>query len=268
MALNMNDLKIGNKYERPYLAQLWGYKDFHAIARGVFTPKNDNKIILFITKEKQTVLVQYGDYYDVENGLLYMDGEERHTSDKKLIDQENEFYLLYRDKHHSPFIYYGQIYPSSWELSMGTKPSKFVFSTSKSGSFAHSDIFAEANTFEVEFSDFFPSMEGAEKIRQHIYYERSVKNRAKAIDIHGTVCKACGFDFNKVYGKELARNYIEVHHVKLVSEFEGIVDPLHDLLPVCANCHRMIHRSRDKILSIDELKTLINITANDNLKSF
>ena len=34
---------------------MWGYASFHAIARGVVTPKDDNKIVLFVTEEKTTM---------------------------------------------------------------------------------------------------------------------------------------------------------------------------------------------------------------------
>lgn len=35
------------------------------------------------------------------------------------------------------------------------------------------------------------------------------------------------------------------------------IDPAKDLVPVCANCHRMLHRKRDKVLSIEELKEIV-----------
>jgi len=41
------------EYNREYLAQKWGYKDWHAIGRGIVTLSRDNKIILFITQRKQ-----------------------------------------------------------------------------------------------------------------------------------------------------------------------------------------------------------------------
>jgi len=50
---NFDSLKIGQEYDRPYLAELWGYKGFQAISKGVVTPANTNTIILFVTKEKQ-----------------------------------------------------------------------------------------------------------------------------------------------------------------------------------------------------------------------
>ncbi len=47
-----------------------------------------------------------------------------------------------------------------------------------------------------------PDAEGRKLIALHVRYERSSKNRRRAIQIHGTVCKVCGFDFDKVYGHE------------------------------------------------------------------
>lgn len=52
----------------------------------------------------------------------------------------------------------------------------------------------------------------------------------------------CGFDFAAVYG-EIGRDFAEVHHVlPLASSDNVVVTTLDDLVVVCANCHRMIHR--------------------------
>lgn len=68
----------------------------------------------------------------------------------------------------------------------------------------------------------------------------------------------CEFDFEDTYG-EWGKNYIEVHHLKpLSSRDESIlVNPKLDLICVCSNCHRMIHRKKDAILSPNELQSLI-----------
>lgn len=65
---------------------------------------------------------------------------------------------------------------------------------------------------------------------------------------------ACGFDFEEVYG-ELGRNFIEVHHIKPLYSLdeEVVIDPATDLVCLCSNCHRMIHRKRDSILSLEDL---------------
>lgn len=102
-----------------------------------------------------------------------------------------------------------------------------------------------------------PDSEGRKRIVQHVDYERSRKNREMAIKIHGTVCQVCGFDFDEVYGRDYADSYIEIHHVRPLSEYEGKVDPATDLVPLCANCHRMAHRRRITVTPIDELRVLI-----------
>jgi 5-methylcytosine-specific restriction protein A len=55
---------------------------------------------------------------------------------------------------------------------------------------------------------------------------------------------------------DLGRNYIEVHHLKQIADAGGeyTIDPIADLRPVCANCHRMLHKRRPA-LSIEELKS-------------
>lgn len=61
----------------------------------------------------------------------------------------------------------------------------------------------------------------------------------------------------KVYGAR-GRNYIEVHHIKPLHQMkETIVNPATDLVPLCANCHRMTHRDPHNVLTPDELKQLL-----------
>ncbi len=73
-------------------------------------------------------------------------------------------------------------------------------------------------------------------------YERSRKNRSLCISFHGTSCSICSFNFEETYG-EKARDYIHVHHVNQVSDMvvESKVDPVRDLIPLCPNCHSVVH---------------------------
>jgi 5-methylcytosine-specific restriction protein A len=66
-------------------------------------------------------------------------------------------------------------------------------------------------------------------------------------------CEICSFDFGDVYGL-LGSGYIEAHHTKPVGEMqEGDLTTLESLVPVCSNCHRMLHR-RWPPLSLDEVR--------------
>jgi putative restriction endonuclease len=127
MAVDFSTLRIGREYDRPGLAELWGYERFQAISRGVVTPAGTNYIIFFVTKEKQSSLTQYTDYLDGQT--LHWEGEEKHGSDGRIVhakEKGDEIHLFYREIHHSPFTYYGQIRLVSSTLRLDA-PSSFVF---------------------------------------------------------------------------------------------------------------------------------------------
>lgn len=100
-------------------------------------------------------------------------------------------------------------------------------------------------------------MEGAQKVILTNRYERNPKARARCIAVHGSACKVCGIDFGIVYGEEFSGK-IEVHHIKPISEIgeEYVVDPVRDLVPVCPNCHMMLHSKKDGVFTVEELKKL------------
>ncbi len=87
-------------------------------------------------------------------------------------------------------------------------------------------------------------------------YERNPIARNRCIELNGCKCSICGFDFEKTYG-EIGKGFIHVHHIVPVSEIKESyrVDYEKDLIPVCPNCHAMLHR---KGVSVDGLKEIIN----------
>lgn len=75
-----------------------------------------------------------------------------------------------------------------------------------------------------------------------IRYERNKVNREIAIRIHGTNCMICNMNFENIYGY-FAKDYIHIHHITPLSVQGGqhLVDPKNDLIPVCPNCHAVLH---------------------------
>lgn len=123
------------------------------------------------------------------------------------------------------------------------------------------EVTVDAATSDVEadkLEEYGPQKEGAKKEYYGKRYERSPINRKKAIQIHGVICNVCGFNYEAIYGARGA-DYIDVHHVRPISTFaeEQHVDPQADLITLCANCHRMIHRKPNDILSIEQLKVMM-----------
>jgi len=127
MPVTFDELRTGQSYDRPELAERWGYVSHHAISRGVVTPAGTPYVILFVTKEKQQFLTQYEDH--IEGDRLYWEGEEKHGSDDRVIRAEesgDDIRLFYREKHHSPFIYYGALKLMDHERRTDA-PSRFEF---------------------------------------------------------------------------------------------------------------------------------------------
>ena len=88
-------------------------------------------------------------------------------------------------------------------------------------------------------------------------YERDPKARSQCVKIHGLDCKVCGVNFEEIYGW-IGKHYIHVHQlIPIASISESYqIDPLKDLVPVCPNCHAMLHE-RNPPFTVDELKALM-----------
>ncbi len=108
---------------------------------------------------------------------------------------------------------------------------------------------------EEEFS------EGKVLTRTHRIRERNAsatkKKKKSVFEKTGTLeCEACGFDFAEKYGK-LGYGFAECHHNKPVSELKpGEKTKINDLSIICANCHRIIHKTKPW-LSVEGLKAFI-----------
>jgi 5-methylcytosine-specific restriction enzyme A len=88
-------------------------------------------------------------------------------------------------------------------------------------------------------------------------YERNSKARRICIQHYGLKCMICEFDFQEVYGN-IAEGFIQVHHIVPLSELSGEyeVDPARDLIPICANCHSVIHLTRPA-MKVEDLQKMV-----------
>ena len=102
--------------------------------------------------------------------------------------------------------------------------------------------------------------EGRVVLRNQRVYERSQRLRAAAIEefMHDgkLYCDCCNFEFSNFYGNNYGTSCIEIHHKKPLFMYEDddmirtIAQCLPNLIPVCPNCHRVIHRNH---ISADRL---------------
>lgn len=125
--LSFSRIQIGKKYERPWLANEWGYRSYRAFAKGVFCPRNSKQIILFVTRIKQESLEQYNDYISGE--YLFWEGEKGHGHDERIANSGSTsdlIHLFYREIHHSPFEYRGLVTVVKM-VTVPRRPAQFVF---------------------------------------------------------------------------------------------------------------------------------------------
>ena len=100
--------------------------------------------------------------------------------------------------------------------------------------------------------------EGAVKTVSVNRYERNPAARKICLDKFGSKCKICKVDLGEIYGA-VGRGYIHVHHIKQLSEIGQTyeIDPIKDLIPVCPNCHSMLHQ-KNPAYTPEELKSWMN----------
>ena len=87
-------------------------------------------------------------------------------------------------------------------------------------------------------------------------YERNTEARYECIKKYGAVCKVCDINFEEIYGARGA-GFIHVHHRTRLADRreEYSVCPESDLIPVCPNCHAMIHKRPE--MSPEDLRELV-----------
>jgi predicted HNH restriction endonuclease len=87
-------------------------------------------------------------------------------------------------------------------------------------------------------------------------YERDTNARLVCINHFGYNCQVCDMNFESVYG-ELGLGFIHVHHIVPISSIgeKYVLNPIEDLIPVCPNCHAMLHKKPEP--SVEELREIV-----------
>lgn len=90
-------------------------------------------------------------------------------------------------------------------------------------------------------------------------HERNPSARNKCIEHYGARCFICGMQFDERYGSNFA-GLIHVHHRTplqfQIEEYE--VDPISDLIPVCPNCHMVLHSKKEGVYTPEEVIEFIH----------
>lgn len=242
-------------YSREELKSGFGVTD--AIIRyGIFKPGDAPSIWLFVTGE--ALPDGSGPRHHFDEQVLQFEGKARRKADPLIVDHErdgNEIVVFYRHRRRE-FASYGYRYLGRFSYlshiagKLIDEPSRFILYPI--------DVMTGAGGGLVAVGSSHPPVpEGSEQACIQTRYERDPRLRKQAIISHGTTCAECGFDFAERYGR-YGEGYIEIHCKKPHASIRDWkdVDPAADLVPLCSNCHRMVHRA-DPVLLVGDLKKML-----------
>lgn len=132
-----------------------------------------------------------------------------------------------------------------------------------------SSNFSDSNLNEIFPDTLDENTDTYEGLKKQVYvnkYERSSIARSKCIEYHGTKCKVCNLDFRDKYG-DLGEGFIHVHHLVPIHSIgkEYKIDYKNDLIPVCPNCHAMLHKKiNGNYYTVDSLKDIVEELKRNN----
>lgn len=83
------------------------------------------------------------------------------------------------------------------------------------------------------------------------------KLKKECLEYYGAICEICGFDYGYTYGEQF-ESKIDIHHIQATCEEEILpdTDPIKDLIPICHNCHCIVH-SKTPPYSVDEMRVML-----------
>ena len=108
-----------------------------------------------------------------------------------------------------------------------------------------------------EQRDVYPRLESRKRVASHLKRERSTLLAAECKIRDDYQCQVCSLRFAAAYGR-LGSEFAEAHHIIPLGKLrDGVKTRLEDLVTVCANCHRMLHRMEGSTGDIRKLKTIV-----------
>lgn len=114
------------------------------------------------------------------------------------------------------------------------------------------------STASDEQNEIFPHSENRKKVVSHIQRERSKALAAECKIRDGYQCRICAFQFEDAYGR-LGREFAEAHHIVPLAKLrENVRTQVKDLVTVCSNCHRMLHRMEGVRGDVARLRKAVN----------
>lgn len=107
-------------------------------------------------------------------------------------------------------------------------------------------------------ADVYQSVENRKSVQRHLQRERRSHLATLRKQKDNYICQICRFDYAQKYGS-LGEDFAEAHHIIPLGKNEKQRNTsVEDLITVCADCHRMLHRMNGEASDISKLKKIVN----------
>ena len=206
---------------------------FHFCIRRRLTPSDAEKLSHALTDEVPDFLIRHNLKPDFRN--MFMTCDKVYISTMISVIQGNPFFNMEDKRNHNLLTNSLSIYLKFLSSRYDPRTPEYKIDNQEDKDFTDGKILQSHST----------------------HYERKKANRDACLAVHGYKCKICGFDFEEHYG-ELGKKFIEVHHIVPLSLIrkEYVINPIKDLIPLCSNCHSMIHRFSKEAMPIEDFRKL------------
>jgi hypothetical protein len=126
------------------------------------------------------------------------------------------------------------------------------------------DVLRSLGDIQVdEMADDYVAIENRNVVGQHLRRERDPELAKRRKKRDGYRCQICKMTFEEGYG-DIGRSFAEAHHIIPLSKLDGpTIRRIEDLITVCANCHRMLHRLSGEKKDVDELTKRYTLGINN-----
>jgi len=239
-----SSLELLKTYSREELKDTFQITDA-IIRNGIHVPNDTSSVWLFVTEGRSPDGISFRNHFDGQ--VLQLEGQFKGKIGGLITNHEsegNEIVVLYRRKKRDPgFRYVGRF------SYYAHTPGQFIGDLARFILYPQ-DVIPDGAMGLAEAGSF----NGASRGSDPNSMEMDPAIRIRTIRVHGPTCTVCGFNFSEKYGRS-GEGYIEVHCREPSSR--GEVGPDTGCVPVCSNCHRMIHRA-DPALTIEELKKIVD----------
>lgn len=109
----------------------------------------------------------------------------------------------------------------------------------------------------IERTDF-PRCEDRKLVKAHLWRERSGYLALQCKERDNFRCRVCKKTFGRFYGEKLGNACAEAHHLKpLAQQGNKVRTEPTDLITVCANCHRALHRMNGEVGDVAKLSFIV-----------